>query len=49
MMFNLVHYVLASNVTLKSGETIGLSEEQKLKITESKGHYLEGTTLKIEY
>lgn len=49
MMFNLVHYVIASNVTLKNGETIGMSAEQKLKITESKGKYLEGNTLKIEY
>lgn len=49
MMFNLAHYVIASNVTLRSGETIGMSAEQKLKITESKGRYLEGTTLKIDY
>lgn len=48
-MFNLVHYVIASNVTLKNGETIGMSEEQKLKITESKGKYLDDKTLKIEY
>lgn len=49
MMFNLVHYVIASDVTLKNGETIGMSAEQKLKITESKGKYLDGNTLKIEY
>jgi len=49
MMFSLVHYVIASNVTLKNGETIGMSEEQKLTITESKGKYLDGNTLKIEY
>jgi hypothetical protein len=49
MMFNLVHYVIASNVILKDGETIGMSAVQKLKITESKGKYLEGNTLKILY
>jgi hypothetical protein len=49
MMFNLVHYVIASNVTLKNGETIGMSVDQKLTITESKGKYLDGNTLKIEY
>jgi hypothetical protein len=49
MMFNLTHYVIAFNVTLKDGETIGLSAEQKLKISESKGKFLEGKTLKIEY
>lgn len=49
MMFNLAHYVIAYNVTLKDGETIGITAEQKLKISESKGKFLEGKTLKIEY
>jgi len=49
MMYNLAHYVLASNVTLKDGATIGISAEQKLKITASKGQFLEGMTLKIAY
>ncbi len=48
MMFNFVDYVLRFNVELKDGETIGLSEEQNLNITESDGIYLDGTTLKIE-
>ncbi len=49
IMFNMAHYVIAYDVTLKHGETIGISEEQKLKITESKGKNLEGSTLKIKY
>ena len=49
MMFNMAHYVIAHDVTLQHGETIGISAEQKLKITESKGKYLEGNTLKIKY
>ncbi|SDI61998.1 DUF4261 domain-containing protein [Winogradskyella thalassocola] len=49
MMFNLVHYVIAYNVVLKDGETIGISAEQKLKISESKGKFLDGKTLKIKY
>jgi hypothetical protein len=49
MMFNLAHYVISYDVTLKDGETIGLSAEQKLRISESKGKFLEGKTLKIEY
>jgi hypothetical protein len=49
MMFNLAHYVISFDVKLNPGETIGISPEQKLKISESKGKYLEGTTLKIEY
>lgn len=49
MMYDLAYYVIAQNVKLNHGETIGMSETQKLKITESKGKYLEGNTLKIEY
>ncbi|TXD47814.1 DUF4261 domain-containing protein [Polaribacter sp. IC066] len=49
MMFNLSHYVVAFDIELKNGETIGISAEQKLKISESKGKFLEGSTLKIEF
>jgi len=49
MMSNLAHYVIAYDVKLNPGETIGISAEQKLKISESKGKFLEGNTLKIEY
>lgn len=49
LMFHLTHYVIASNVILKNGETIGMSETQKLKLSITKGKYLDGKTLKIEY
>jgi hypothetical protein len=49
MMYNITSYVLAYNVNLKDGETIGLSAEQKLKISLSQGKFLEGKTLKINY
>ena len=49
MMYNLTNYVLTYDVTLKDGETIGISAKQKLKITESKGKFLEGKTLKIKF
>lgn len=49
IMYNMIHYVLAYNVNLRSGETIGISAEQKLMITESRGHFIEGNTLKIGY
>lgn len=49
LMYNFAHYVIANDVTLKDGETIGMSATQKLKIKESKGKYLEGNTLKIKY
>ncbi|MCP9763301.1 DUF4261 domain-containing protein [Lacihabitans soyangensis] len=49
MMYNLTSYVLENDVILKDGETIGMSETQKLKIKQSKGKNLEGQTLKIDY
>ena len=49
MMFNLAHYVVLSDITLKNGETIGMSETQKLCLNISKGKYLDGETIKIEY
>ena len=41
-------YVLQQDVTLRHGETIGFTEEQKIKITESKAVYLDGNSLKLE-
>ena len=49
MLLNLVNYILVSNVTLKNGETIGFTEDQKLKITISKGKFIDGKTIKVEF
>ncbi len=49
MLFNLSHYVILSNVTLKDGETIGLTADQKIKLSRSQGVQVEGTTLKVSY
>ena len=48
-LLDIVGYVLSGNVTLKDGETIGFSAEQKLPITLSKGIAVDGDTLKIAY
>ena len=47
-LLSILQYVLGSDVILKDGETIGFSEDQKIKITESKAVYLEGNSLKLE-
>jgi len=47
-LLSILQYVLGSDVTLKDGETIGFSEDQKIKITESKAVYLEGNSLKLD-
>lgn len=45
---NICAYVINSNVTFKSGETLGYTAEQKIKITKSKGQFVEGESLKLE-
>ena len=47
-LLSIITYIIESDVTLKNGETIGFSEKQKIKITESKGVFLDGKTLKLE-
>ena len=50
-MVNIAGYVIESDVTLKDGETLGYSAEQKLPITESAGVAIDGDgrTLKIGF
>lgn len=47
-LLSILQYVLGSDVTLNDGETIGFSEDEKIKITESKAVYLEGNSLKLD-
>ena len=46
-LYDVVYYILESDVTLRDGETIGMSEEQKLAITRSEGVSVDGFSLKI--
>jgi hypothetical protein len=48
-LFNMAHYVLDFDVTFKDGQTCGLSAEEKIKITFSKGKLVEGQTYKLAY
>lgn len=48
-MLTIASYVLETGATLRDGETIGFTEEQKLPITLSKGVAVDGNTLKIGY
>ena len=47
-LLSILQYVLGSDVTLNGGETVGFSEDQKIKITESKAVFLEGNSLKLD-
>lgn len=48
-LVNIAGYCIDGDVILHSGETIGLSETQRCRITRSPGVCVEGMTLKIEY
>ncbi len=47
-MANICSYVIGHNVTFKHGETLGYTEDQKVKISLSKGQFVEGQTLKLD-
>ena len=48
-LLNISHYVLDYDVTFQDGQTCGLSEEEKIAISLSKGKFVEGDTLKLAY
>ncbi|MFC0779279.1 DUF4261 domain-containing protein [Flavobacterium sp. HJSW_4] len=45
---NIISYVINNDVTLRNGETLGYTEDQKIKITASQGMFVEGQTLRLE-
>jgi len=47
-LISILQYILRDDVQLKDGETIGFTEDEKIKIKESKVVYLEGNSLKLE-
>ncbi|EHQ30068.1 DUF4261 domain-containing protein [Mucilaginibacter paludis] len=49
MLFLTSHYLLLSNVNLKHGQTLGFTEDQKIKITETKGEFVAGKSFKLSY
>ena len=48
-LFNITHYVLDYDVTFQDGQTCGLSQEEKIAISISKGKFVDGETLKLAY
>ena len=49
MLLDVSSYLLDQDVTLHDGETIGMSETQRMPITRSAGVWHDGMTLKIGY
>lgn len=46
---SICEFIIGEDISINAGETIGLTHDQKIKITESKGRFLEGLTLKLSY
>jgi hypothetical protein len=49
LLRNTTQYVLLDNVTFKPGETLGFTEQQKIKISYSTGNYVEGNSFKLTF
>lgn len=49
LLFDIAYYVLADDVTLKDGETIGFTAEQKLPMKRGDGVAVEGHSIQIAY
>lgn len=47
LLYNVTSYVIGNNVTLKEGQTVGNTAEQKLPLKLSKGQFVEGVSIKI--
>jgi len=47
-LFNITSYVLSQDITLKIGETVGLTAEQKIAVNASKGEFVEGQSIKLK-
>lgn len=48
-LFNIAHYVLDYDVIFQDGQTCGISEEDKIPISISKGKFVDCDTLKLAY
>jgi hypothetical protein len=48
-LFNIAHYVLDYDVAFQHGQTVGVSEDEKIAISLSKGQFVEGDSFKFAY
>ena len=49
ILFNTAHYVLDYDVIFRDGQTIGFTEDEKISISLSKGHFVDGHTFKLNF
>lgn len=48
LMSNIASYVIGNNITFNNGETLGYTQDQKIKISQSKGRFVDGQSFKLE-
>ncbi|MBI3717980.1 MAG: DUF4261 domain-containing protein [Sphingobacteriales bacterium] len=48
-IYNMTHYVLDYDVSFKDGQTCGMSADERIPITLSKGVFVEGESFKLSY
>lgn len=48
-LFDVAHYVLDCNVTFQEGQTVGITEEERIRIALSKGELVESDTFKLTF
>ncbi len=48
-LYNMAHYVLDADIEFETGQTCGVSENERIKITLSKGYFVKGETFKLAY
>lgn len=48
-LYNISHYILSGDITFKDGQTCGVSEDERIPITFSKGKFVEGDSYKLGY
>lgn len=47
-LLNITSYVIGNDITLKSGETLGYTVDQKIAVTLSKGEFIDGQSFKLK-
>lgn len=48
-LYNIAHYLIDSNAEFMDGQTCGVTETEKVKISLSKGHFVDSETFKLRY
>lgn len=48
-LFNIAHYILENDTTFEDGQTIGLTEDEKILIKRTPGRFAKGSVWNLDY